>query len=61
MKCKRCVFKKGHNWNDLPIKYKRGRLILKEEYEKNEAIRTRWVSIDPPTFTEDNEFLNRLF
>jgi len=46
-------FQKGINWNDLPAKLKRGRLIVKEQFEQNSATRTKWVSIDPPIFTQE--------
>ncbi len=60
------IFQKGINWNDYPVKQKRGRIILKETYEKelgeNEksqsAIRTRWVSCEPPIFTQEREYLS---
>jgi tRNA(His) guanylyltransferase len=60
------IFQKGINWNDYPVKLKRGRIILKETYEKpaeeNEksqsSIRTRWVSCDPPIFTQEREYLS---
>jgi tRNA(His) guanylyltransferase len=50
-------FQKGHNWNDLPVKHKRGRVIIKNTYEKNGALRSKWESIDPPIFTQDKTFL----
>ena len=37
-------FQKGINWNDYEPKLKRGRLIVKEQYDKNGAMRTRWIS-----------------
>lgn len=46
-------FQKGVNWNNLPIKLKRGRLIIKEQFEQNGATRSKWVSIDPPIFTQE--------
>lgn len=59
------IFKKGINWNDYAPKYKRGRMIVKETYEKNSednkgkaAMRTRWSSIDVPIFTKDKKFLS---
>lgn len=63
------IFQKGINWNDYAPKYKRGRLIVKETYEKevlnndeykkdSTSLRTRWVSIEPPTFTQDRDFLS---
>jgi tRNA(His) guanylyltransferase len=53
-------FQKGVNWNDFPIKLKRGRLIIKEEYKKEDTTRTRWVSINPPTFTQERDILTTL-
>lgn len=59
------IFQKGINWNDYSPKYKRGRMIVKETYEKQPeddkgetAIRTRWVSIEVPIFTQDRNFLS---
>lgn len=53
------IFQKGINWNDYPPRYKRGRMIVKETYEKNNAQRTRWAVIDVPIFTQDKEFLKK--
>lgn len=64
------IFQKGINWNDYPIKYKRGRIILKETYTKEidpivekstTSTRTRWVSVEPPIFTHEPDFLLNLF
>src|SRR6185369_3160305 len=52
------IFQKGINWNDYEPKYKRGRIILKENYLKEYAIRSRWISSEAPTFTKDREFLS---
>jgi tRNA(His) 5'-end guanylyltransferase len=53
--------KDGTNWNDFDPKLKRGRMIVKETYEKMpDVFRTRWVSIAPPTFTQDREYLDEL-
>jgi tRNA(His) 5'-end guanylyltransferase len=67
------IFQKGINWNDYDPKYKRGRFIFKQEYEVvpdiklpegtpqpdcfSTVIRSRWVSDECPTFTQDMEFL----
>ncbi len=62
------IFKKGINWNDYAPLYKRGRFITKEMYEKDITIqdvtkedsvvvRSRWISTECPTFTQDMEFL----
>lgn len=54
------IFKKGINWNDYDPKLKRGRLIVKEEYAKDDFIRTRWVSIEPPIFTQEKHVLSNM-
>ena len=55
------IFQKGINWDSYSPKYKRGRMIVKETYEKEpNLIRTRWISIEPPIFTQDKEFLDKL-
>lgn len=55
------IFQKGINWNDYQPRYKRGRMIVKETYEKNGAQRSRWTVIDIPIFTQDKEFLKKFF
>lgn len=56
------IFQKGQNWNDYPDGQKRGRIIIKETYEKvtgdSTALRSHWVSIDPPIFSQDRGFLS---
>lgn len=53
------IFQKGINWNDYAPKYKRGRMIVKEIYEKEpEVIRSHYVSIEVPIFTQDREFIS---
>lgn len=51
---------KGVNWNDYPVRFKRGGFICRKSYEiKNDnglAIRNRWSIVDPPIFTKDKEF-----
>lgn len=54
------IFQKGINWNNFDPKLKRGRIILKENFEQNNAIRTRWISNECPTFVENTEFLTNL-
>jgi len=60
------IFQKGINWNDYAPKYKRGRFIFKQQVEippdkdkLNSAavIRSKWVSDECPTFTQNREFL----
>lgn len=53
-------FQKGVNWNDFPSKYKRGRLITKETYEKEGGIRSRWASTETPIFTQERKILEDL-
>jgi tRNA(His) 5'-end guanylyltransferase len=55
------IFKKGINWNDYAPRYKRGRGIIEESFEKNGAQRHRWTVIDVPVFTQDKEFFKRIF
>jgi hypothetical protein len=53
-------FQKGTNWNDFPIKLKRGRLIIKQEWKNDVVVRTKWVSIEPPIFSQERELLKNL-
>src|SRR5574337_1224566 len=55
----------GINWNDYPIKFKRGIGIYKEKIEKiidgNKVIRSQWkIDEDIPTFNSDKEFLRNI-
>lgn len=65
------IFQKGINWNDYSIRYKRGGLILKKEYEtatpyiseelkQTTVYRTKWEITDPPIFTEEKGFIINL-
>jgi len=55
------IFQKGINWDKYNPKLKRGRIILKEIYSlSNGAVRSRWVSVAPPTFTKERDFFNDL-
>lgn len=54
------IFQKGTNWNDYDTTLKRGRMIVKESYDKEGTERTRWIVQAPPIFTEDKEYLDRL-
>lgn len=54
------IFQKGINWNDYPAHLKRGRVILKEKFERNGALRSKWVAKAPPVFTQEREFLTNL-
>lgn len=57
---KELCFEKGINWNDFEPKKKRGRLIVKEYYQKGKPKRSRWTSISPPTFTQERDKLTEL-
>ena len=56
-------FQKGHNWNDIPTKYRRGRCIVKEQYSvlainpagiPENISRSRWtVDEEIPVFSQD--------
>lgn len=52
------IFQKGINWNDFDSTLKRGRFVFKEKYDKQGAMRTRWVARGCPTFTQEPEFLD---
>jgi len=53
---------KGINFNDLPVWQKRGVCVIKEKYDKNGTMRSRWVSdLNIPIFTKDREYLERWF
>lgn len=70
------IFAKGINWNDYAPKYKRGRMIIKEAYIKipetvndtvndsvnrtEPSLRTRWISQEPPIFSQDHSYLENL-
>lgn len=61
------MFQKGQNWNDYPTGFKRGRAIVKVQYEmeaKNRktgepemAIRNKWESVETPIFSQDKPFI----
>lgn len=59
------LFKKGINWDNYKVKYKRGCVIKKHEYEiesisDTPTVRTKWIPVEPPIFTQDKEFLTDL-
>lgn len=62
------IFQKGINWNDYAPRYKRGRLITKQYFnkvveikgDKKTALRSEWKAIDVPVFTQDRKFLSDL-
>ena len=63
------IFTKGINWNDYEPKYKRGRIIMKKMQVINAkdnndqdvtTIRSKWVSVAPPIFSEEVSYLDDL-
>jgi tRNA(His) guanylyltransferase len=51
---------KGINFNDLPTYQKRGACIVKEQYQKEDAIRSRWVVDENiPVFTQNREYIEK--
>ena len=51
---------KGINFNDLPTYQKRGVCIIKEQYDKDGTMRTRWVvDEDIPIFTQDRDYIEK--
>lgn len=53
---------KGINWNDYKSKYKRGVVIKKHSFETEglngeTVIRSKWIPVETPIFTDNKEFL----
>ena len=67
----RLFTEKGINFNDLPVGFKRGRVIERQSSERSVrfahkrtgeeqsalAIRRAWASVEPPVFTREREWL----
>jgi tRNA(His) guanylyltransferase len=60
-------FQKGHNWNDLPTTYKRGRCIVKnvsvtfDAQTNTNIVRNSWVvDNETPIFSQNNYYINGL-
>lgn len=48
------------NFNDLPTYQKRGVCIVKEQYDKDGTMRSRWVvDEDIPIFTQDRDYIEK--
>ena len=48
------------NFNDLPTYQKRGACIIKEQYDKDGVMRSRWVvDEDIPIFTQDRDYIEK--
>ena len=51
---------KGINFNDLPIIQKRGTGIVKNNFEMNNAIRSKWVAdTEIPIFSQDTNYIEK--
>lgn len=50
----------GVNWNDYPTHQKRGACIVKEQYDKDGAMRSRWVpDLKIPIFTQNRDYIDK--
>lgn len=48
------------DWNDYPTYQKRGTCIVKEQYDKEGTMRSRWVpDLEIPVFTEDRDYIDK--
>lgn len=57
-------YQKGHNWNDQPTTFRRGRCIVRKSYVHEEegvvTTRHRWeVDNEIPIFSQDRNYINR--
>lgn len=54
------TFNKGHNWNDLPTSWKRGRCVIKTNVIVNNVERSKWIiDNDIPEFTQDINYIEQ--
>jgi len=51
------IFQKGVNWNNYEPRYKRGRVVVRESFEKNGVTRSKWVTADCPSFSKERDFI----
>lgn len=50
----------GHDYEDLPIFFKRGRCIINETYQVNETTRNRWtIENNIPIFSQNRDYINK--
>lgn len=53
-------FQKGHNWNDLPTSWKRGRCGVKTTYEFGDTTRSKWlVDEEIPEFSKNRQYIEK--
>jgi len=61
------MLKKGINWNDYDVAFKRGRVITKETSEvqavfpggSETVVRAKWFPADSPIFSKERDFVER--
>ncbi|MCK4259910.1 MAG: hypothetical protein KAX49_13090 [Halanaerobiales bacterium] len=53
------LFKKGVNWDKLPVWQKRGRCFYKKNIDKNGVIRTVIKEDEPPIFSQDRDYITK--
>lgn len=51
------MLERGVNWNDYPVNAKRGAAIVKCEYLKDGAERSKWDSVETPIFSKNRNFI----
>lgn len=54
------IFQKGHNWNDYPVRLKRGGLSLRTSYLKGDVTRHRWENNGAIWFSKERSLLQEL-
>lgn len=54
------IFQKGINWNDLPVRQKRGRCVVRNVSDVDGVVRHQWVVDDGvPIFSRDRAYIER--
>lgn len=53
-------FQKGLNWNNMSDGFKRGRMVVKEYYQKNDALRSIWNIKPAIDFLKERENLSKI-
>lgn len=52
---------KNINWNDYPIAFKRGSIVKKEQFMKDNVIRNKWDIKEAPLFTKDKKIIKNIY
>jgi tRNA(His) guanylyltransferase len=54
------IFQNGINWNDLPVRQKRGRCVVRNVFDVDGVVRHQWVVDDGvPIFSRDRAYIER--